>query len=266
MGFKHFGSPGVSGARIESDMPLRLVNGAPFLPRSPSISDHFTYGAGALNSHVPQNWVTTETGAATPFAPGAAALGGLLVATTGATTNNAEEMAGKNVGWKPSTMAPLVLEVRLKAVGATTATDGDFYIGFADAVTYTSGLAYVFSAASAFTTSAPVEFAGFGYSSIPTSGALFNSGANFIGVVTEKSSVAALAATTIAKDSNFHIYRVEMDASANAAFFIDDIQVGAVAAATTAATALVPYLSGIAKNSHANTITVDFINVGGSYV
>src|SRR5439155_19114552 len=135
-------------------------------------------------------------------------VGGALVDGTGATTNNGEELAGKGVIWQPSTMGtpgPLVLEVRAKFVGATTAKDGDYYLGFADAVTYTNSLPYVLSAASAFTTSAPVEFAGFGYSSIPSSGSMFNSGGNnFISGVTEKSSVAgSLVPSTTAKDSSF---------------------------------------------------------------
>lgn len=249
---------------------VRYVGGARPEMRSPFIFDHFTYGAGAINSHVPQNWVTTETGAATPYAP-STSNPTYLTAVTGGTTNNAEELAGKCVCWKPSTMATnarLVLEVRAKFVGTTTASDGDFVIGLADAVTYTSGLAYVASAASALTTSAPVEFAGFYYSSIPSSGALFNaSGNNFVGIQTEKASSAATpVATTLAKDSAFHIYRVEIDGSGNASFYIDDKLVGATASAVTATVALTPYIAAIAKNSHTHTATVDWIFVGGDIV
>jgi len=236
----------------------------------PSIFDHFAYGAGAFNSHVPQNWVTTETGAATPYAPGAT---GNTVATavTGGTTNNGEEFAGKNVCWTPSLMGAnqrLVLEVRAKFVGTTTAADGDFYLGFANAVTFTNSLPYVVSAASALTTSAPVEFAGFGYSSIPTSGTLFNaSGNNFMGMITEKSSVAGtVLSSAVAKDSNFHVFRVEMDSAANTTFILDGNVVGTQAAATTAATALTPYIVAIAKNSHTHTATVDYVFVGGDIV
>ena len=248
---------------------LRLVDGGRLECRAPYIFDHFAYGAGAFNSHVPQNWVTTETGAATPFAPGAT---GITVATgaTGGTTNNAEEIAGKLVSWNPSTMGDnvrLVLEVRAKFVGTTTAADGDFAIGLADAVTYTSGLAYVVSAASALTTHVPTEFCGFYYSSIPTSGGLYNSaGNNFVGAVTSKADVDTVTASTKAKDSSYHIFRIEMDSSANAAFYYDDEKVMTVAAAITANTALTPYIAAIAKNSHVNTATVDYIYVGGDLV
>lgn len=249
---------------------LRLTRGARPELRSPYIFDHFAYGAGAFNSQVPQNLVTTETGAATPFACGATGAT-VAIGVTGGTTNNAQELAGKLVGWNPSTMGVnerLVLEVRAKFVAATTATDGDFYIGFADAVTYTNSLPYVFSAASAFTTSVPTEFVGFGYSSIATSGALFQAGGNVIGMVTSKADVNAVAATTSlsVKDSSFHIYRLELDSAGNASFFIDDLSAGSVALAVTANTAFTPYINAVAKASHALTATLDWVFVGGDYV
>jgi hypothetical protein len=247
---------------------LKLLQGSRLEQRAPAIFDHFAYGAGAFNSHVPQNWVGTETGAATPFAPGATG-GTYAIGVTGATTNNAQELAGKGVLWTPSTMATnqrLVLEVRAKAVGATEPLDGDFTIGLADAVTYTNGLAYVVSAASALTTHAPTEFCGFYYSSIPTSGALFASGGNYIGAITSKAAVDTVTASSKVKDSSFHIYRIELDAAGNAAFYYDDEKVMSVAAAITAATALTPYIAGIAKASHALTVTLDYIFVGGDLV
>ena len=252
------------GNRLEFDnKTLHMTNGSVVRERAPRISEHWVQD---LQSGL---WTATEMGAAIPWAAAATANdGGIAVATTGGTTNNAEELGGKHIVWKPSLSVNqnLVLETRFKSVGATTPADGDFAIGFADAATYASGLAYVFSAASAFTTSAPTEFVGFYYSSVPTSGALFNSGGNnFIGLVTSKANVDAVVATTIAKDSNFHIYRLEVNSVGNAAFFIDDNLVGTVAAAITAATALTPYIAVIAKNSHANTGSSNYVMVGGDF-
>ncbi len=253
---------------MEYKRGIRLRSGGRLEQRAPGILDHFAYGAGAFNSHVPQNWVTTETGAATPFAPGATGAT-VAIGVTGATTNNGQELAGKLVGWNPSTMAadaPLVLEVRAKFVGTTTATDGDFAIGFADAVTYASSLAYVVSAASALTTSVPTEFCGFYYSSIPTSGTLFLAGGNPVGAITTKAGTDTINTTGVVKDSSFHIYRIELDAAGGATFYIDDTRVLSVPAAVTANTALVPYIAAIAKNSHAHTATIDYIFVGGDVV
>ena len=247
---------------------IRGINGGRQYTRAPQIMDHFT-GIATINSSVPQNWVTTETGAATPFAVASGTAGGVAIAVTGGTTNNGQELAGKNVMWTPSTMATktkLVLEVRAKFVAATTATSGDFAIGFGDAVTYANSLPYVVSAASALTTHVPTEFCGFYYSSIPTSGALFLSGGNPIGAVSSKADVDTVTAGTKVKDSNFHVYRLEMDSSSNAQFFIDDVHQFSIAAATTASVALTPYIGVVCKASHAQTATVDYIFVGGDLV
>jgi hypothetical protein len=260
--FRHYSD------RIElNSQDLVMVHSRP-LVRAVHLEDHFAYGAGAFNSHVPQSWVTTETGTATPYAPGTSGAS-LAIGVTGATTNNSEELAGKLVGWNPSTMGtvmPLVLEVRAKFVGATTATDGDFYIGLADAVTYASGLPFVVSAASAFTTTAPTEWVGFGYSSIPTSGTLYRASANYIGCVSCKTGTAAVVSSGVAKDSNFHTYCVAVDSSGNATFSIDGANFKYVAAAITANTALTPYIAAVAKASHALTATIDYIAVLGDVV
>lgn len=255
MSFRHFGS------YMETDKEVRLT-GRGIINRAPYIFDHFAYGAGALNSHVPQNWVTTETGAATPFAPGATG-GTYLTGVTGATTNNAQEVAGKGVLWVPSTMGGIVLEVRAKFVAATTATDGDIRIGLHDAVTETNGLAYVVSAASALTTHAPTDAAGFYYTSIATSGALFQSGGNPWGFVNSINDVDTVTAPSLAKvkDSSFHIFRLEIDTAGNAVHYIDGDLVGTVPLAVTPTIALTPYIAIIAKNSHALTGTIDYVYV-----
>jgi hypothetical protein len=239
-----------------------VINDAPF------IFDHFAYGAGALNSHVPQNWVTTETGTGTPFAPGATG-GTYLTGVTGGTTNNGEEVAGKGVLWVPSTMGGIVLECRAKFDGATTATDGDFYLGLNDAVTETNSLPYVVSAASALTTHAPTDGAFFAYTSIATSGSLFLADGNHIGMITSKADVDTVTAPSrsVVKDSEFHVYRLEIDAAGNCAFLIDGNSIGSVAVGLTPSVALTPYICAVAKNSHTNTATLDYLYVAaGSYL
>lgn len=261
MSIKHFGT------YLAPTKDLRLANGVNLEYRQDILFEHFNAGAVAINSWAPQTLVTTETGAATPFAINATA-GSNAVCVTGATTNNAQELAGKKVGWNPSTRGGLVLECRLKVVAATTATDGDFYIGFADAVTYTNSLPYVVSAASALTTNVPSNFAGFAYSSIATSGALFLTGGNHIGMVTTKADVDTVTAPSVSvvKDSSFHVYRLEIDSTGAATFFIDDVHVGTVAGAVTANVEYTPYINIVAKNSHAVTATLDYLRVSAPYV
>jgi hypothetical protein len=260
MSFRHYGTyqeptksiRAGSGTRIE-----RLGIGA-----GHCMELDFMEGAGALNSWVPQPLVTTETGAATPFAVNAT-VGSELVCVTGATTDNGQELAGKKVGWNPSTMDGITLIVRAKFVAATTATDGDICIGFNDAVTETNSLAYVVSTASALTTHAPTDHASFYYSSIPTSGALYSASGNVWGFVTTKASTDTVTAPSTAsvKDSSYHVFRLDIDSSGNATYHIDGVHVGTVASAVTANIPYTPYIACIAKNSHALTGTIDFIGV-----
>lgn len=252
---------------IEYNKDVRLNNGSRMFSRSPYIFSHFEAGAGAMNSWVPQIFVTTEAGTGTPFAVGAT---GATVATgvTGATTNNAEELAGKLVGWNPSTMTAgnLIMEVRMKTT-STTARNGDFFMGFNDAVTEASSLPYVVSTTSTLTTHAPTDAALFCYSSIPTSGALFSSTNNtFIGAITSKADVDTVTASTKIKDSNYHIYKVELTSAGHAQFYYDDEKIMVVASAVTADIAYTPYICAVAKASEAQTMLIDYIYVGGSYV
>jgi hypothetical protein len=247
--------------------------------RDPYLFDHFEKVVTRIGSSTTTDWGYTETGTGTPFAISATG-SGEAIGVTGGTTNNGEEIGGNSVIWKPSTMAlyqPLVMEVRAKFVGTTTVTDGDFAIGFADAKTFTSSLPFVVGLTSVYTTQAPVEFAGFHYSSIPTSGALYSAVAtavgNYIGIQSIANSVATAATTTAAvstgvkKDSGYHVYRVEVTSDPyDAVFYIDGVQVGQVGGAVTGTVALTPYICVNAKASHVNTATIDYIFVGGGRV
>lgn len=244
---------------------IRFLNGAGLLSRSPYLLDHFT------KDLVAGEWTATETGAGggkAAFAVAATANdGGYAVGVAGATTNNAEELAAKHVIWKPSILpadSRLVLEVRAKFVGSTTASDGEFFIALADAATYTNGRQYVIAANSTLSTTNPTEAAGFCYTSLASSGALFNSGGNnFIGTISTKANSGTVTASTFAKDSNFHTYRIQINSVGNVAYFYDDTLISTAGAAITAATALTPYIGVVGQNSHNNTATVDYVYVSG---
>jgi hypothetical protein len=238
------------------------------LERDPVLFDHFInlptrIGTGATD------WTQTETGGATTghvaFIQSIASTNSGYATGTGGQTSGQEEIAGKNVVWAPATMAGtqyLSMEARVKVIGATTATDGDFGIGFADAVTY-GAAPFVVSATSTLTSTGAVDWAGFYYSSLATSGALFG----IVGFLGSKNSTkSAVNATTLTKDSLFHTYRVDIDASGNATGFIDGEQTGFQPACVTAATALTPYITVIGTATHANAMSIDYIWVGGSRV
>jgi hypothetical protein len=253
---------------------IRLIDGAKFLVRTPQLMEHFLTSTPAA-----AGFTATDTGGGTAFATGATTPGGAAIGVTAGTTNNAGELGGTTIAWQPSTQAGsngpsgtalMVLEVRAKFVGTTTATDGDFYIGWADNKTYTNSLPYVTSTTSTFTTSVPSDFAGFGYSSIATSGVAFQAGGNPIFAVTTiantDTATALSAGGVVVKDSLYHIYRVELDILGNASFYIDDVFKGSVALACTAATLYTPYINVVAKNTHVHTATVDYVHVGATLV
>jgi hypothetical protein len=105
------------------------------------------------------------------------------------------------------------------------------------------------------------EFAGFAYSSVATSGALFGTVAG----LTIKAGTGTL--TTLknapADPTAFHIYRVEVDVNGTVALFIDDKFAGQVNAGVTPSVALTPYFDCVGQNSHNATMTIDYVFVGG---
>lgn len=235
--------------------------------RTPVLFDDFL-NPPTLNT---SNWTGTAdgtTGNDVPVAAVADTACGEITMASGSGALEAQEVAGAHIAWIPSTMGPLVLEVRAKFVAATAAVDGDFAIGFADAVTYTGSNPFILSAASVYTTDLPVEFAGFNYTSLATSGALYNSAAsgavgNFIGIKTCKNGTGTVAVSSgVAKNSSYKTYRVTISNSGLCTFYIDGQQVGQSAdAAVTVATALTPYIQVHTQASHENTATIDYIYV-----
>ncbi len=234
------------------------------------VAEDFIWGSGAFASWVPKMWTATETGTGTSHALFVCGTGenGTAVGVAGATSANAQELAMTNVMWKPSTMGPISIVARAKAVGTTTAADGDFFVGWADVVTGTSGLGYDISLTSTVTATGLTEGAVVGYSSIPTSGALHPaSGNNYYGYFSTLSTVAATPVVNPQlkkKDSNYHIYKVTISTAGDASFFLDGQIIGSVAAAVTSTTALTPYFDAIGRNSHANTATIDYVVVSAA--
>jgi hypothetical protein len=219
---------------------------------------HYTGTAvGTTGNDVPVTGLATEPG-------------GAITMASGTDANGAQEVAMGNISWKPSTMGPLTLEARFKVVAATEPIDGDFTFGFADAITFTSSVPFIMGATSAYTTDVPTEFAGFYYSSIPTSGAHAATTAtpigNYIGYHTVKNGTGTAASSTgVQKDSDYHTYRVTVSAAGLCMFYIDGDHVASSAsAAVTIATALTPYFNVTTKASHENTMTIDYIYVSGT--
>jgi hypothetical protein len=224
----------------------------------------------ALNTNLYTGTATGTTGNDVPVTGAATEAGGAITMASGTGANEAQEVAGASVMWKPSTMGPITLEARFKVVGTTEPIDGDFTFGLADAVTFTSGVPFVVGASSLFTTDVPTEFTGFYYSSIPTSGTLFSTNAtplgNFIGTHVDKAGTGNLAVSTgVVKNSLYKTYKVVVAADGGSTYSIDGTVVGTAAAASiTPTVALTPYFNVTAKASRENTMTIDYLYISGT--
>jgi hypothetical protein len=262
------------GGRIEYVRKnLRLDGNSMFLNRAPQIFDHFVTNTLDLTNGLWTEHATGTTGSDVVAVEVASGLGGLITGATG-TDALAGQIVTSRLLWNPSTMATkknLFVEVRAKFVGATTATDGAFYIGFGDAVTYTNDAPYVISAAGATTTGVPTEGAFVGYTSIAqTSGPVFAApGASLsLFALTSKTGTDTVTGlrTSNKKDSAFHTYRVEINSAGDCRFFVDDTFQASVPAGITANTPVAAQVNIMSNNSHENTFTIDYIAAGGGIV
>ncbi len=251
---------------------VRLDGDSPLLARHAQFVEHFFGLAIDATNGIVQSHSTGTTGSDIPFAIVANGIGGTAQVATG-TDANAGAIVSGPISFIPSTQAtkrPIWMEARMKVDGTTTPTDGDFYVGFGDARTYTNDLPYVISAAGATTTGVPTEGAFISYTSVTqTSGPVFDAtGDGTLFGLTSKTGTDSVTALKPAftKDSNYHIYRVEIDINGNVAFFVDDKFMGVAGAAITAATALSPQVSIVTKASHVNTLTIDYIAAGAGTI
>lgn len=245
------------GHRFELDgKSIEGRNGAHIFSRAPSIFDHF------VGDEVHGFWSPSETGAATPFAVLAAQDGGVANMVTGAVSGNAQIVAA-GLNFRPTNMAtrkPLVFEARCR-VPSNAAVE--YVIGLSDALTEASSIAYAVSATSTLSTHAPSNAAVFVYSSVPTSGALFNAGGNYYGVITTIADVDTISALTVQADTAYHIFRIEIDVNGAANFYLDDKHVKYVNAAVTADVPYTPFINIITRTAGAKTFYSDYIFTGG---
>lgn len=249
------------GSVVEYDgKGIRLVNGAGFLNRTPQLFSHFD------KTLVAGEWVATETGTGTNHAAFANSVtaGGWAKGIAGATGSQAQEI-GSVVAFTPSTQAlfkPIVFEARVSI--PTSVATGNVFVGLMDHNTATSGLAYVMSTSSTFTTSYPTDAVGFVYSATPTSGNLFTTSGNYWGAVSTISNTDTATRLDVNKAakvavSTAYVLRVEVDANGTAVFFQNGAFMGRVYQAVTAATPLYAYANITAVGSASTYLDIDYI-------
>lgn len=237
---------------------IRGVNGAELYTRAPQSFDHF------LQAAVPSSDFTeskTNTGAIALLSN---AIGGVIqIPTSGASGDALAEVWKRKLNPSKNAKArPVSFEARVLIPTLTTV---EVSFGLTDQTAVSGGIAYTASAASAVTTSTPSDGAAFYFGSVPTSGALFLSGGNSAGVITSIAGTDTAAAidTPVAMDSNYHIYRIEVDVNGAAMFFIDDKKVKFVNGAVTANSVLSPFFSVVTRTAAAREIDVDYLQFAG---
>jgi hypothetical protein len=268
----NYGSKITSGERADKYNNRSIegrIGGAHQYTRAPQFFEHF-FNAGLTTFSIPLVNTTNGTGTATVPATGStgtsAVPGGALIQAAG-TGRDALSVGGLSNWFLPSMAVhkPIVFEARAKFVGTTTATDGTFALGFFDANAYTAQAPYIIGAtgASGLTTKVPTNAAGFFYSSLVT---VTGSGYKEIYAVSSLAATGTLIRTGVTKDSNFHVYRVQIDVNGNAKFSIDDKVVGRQALAVSTSGTLTPYFNVQSENSHLHTMTVDYLFCGAEVV
>lgn len=179
---------------------------------------------------------------------------GTLVLTTG--DSNASQAADAiqvawALNWKASietATSRLVFQARVKMSAVTTV---QAFIGFTD---QDSALEMpVTLSATTFTTNAS-DAVGFMFDTTATTDTI-----RLVGVAADTD--ATMQDTANAWDTNWHIFRVEVDKNGAAEFFIDGLQVGTkMSGAVTPATALTPVLTARSLTTATRTMTVDYVH------
>lgn len=251
----HLGGEGFAGV-IVGDLPGNIYAEAtgPFLKQTQF--DDF------LGKTISTQWQLRHgsDGACVDFAH-TAALGGSAVGTMGAGAGATMAVNGVSIDdgmktWQAN-KAGLMMEARVKTDALTSRA---IFIGFTDTV---ASLLMPFTLSAGVLTSNSTDACGFLFDTAATLATMKLVGvANDVDTVVQDTAVAGLATAA------YHVFRVEVDASGNASFFIDGIQVGTapvagvnynMAAAMRATIPVSPIIAGFTRSAVSGTITTDWI-------
>jgi len=223
--------------------------------------DHFNTG-GTISPGL----VLTAEGSAVAAAAYGAGLGGTAVITSDDVAAKSHSLNGAGLIWeadRQSADQPLVFEIKVK-VG--TLAGREFWFGLSDALADTDPIAL--SLTSTFTTSVPTDGVYIGYSDTPTSGAAFLTGGNShtaISIIANANAVVATGTAAFATDT-YYVYRIEVDAQGNAAWFVDGKFFTSKAAALTKTVPLTFVAYAVPRTTAGSgeaVMTIDYIYCGG---
>lgn len=213
---------------------------------------------------VPAGIALREEGTTTSAATYGIGLGGEATITSDDVAAKSDSLNGIGLLWecdRQPTGQPIVFEARWKA-GATL-TANEFWLGISDAFDDTDPIAL--SLTSTFTTSVPTDGAYIGYSDTPTSGAAFTSGGNqhtAISIINNTNAVVATGQGAFAA-STYYTYRIQLDASGNAAYFVNGNLLGVKGGAVTATVPLTFVMYCVPRTTASAAMTIDYVYMGG---
>lgn len=199
-------------------------------------------------------------GATVNFANTAANLGGAAVGTMGANAGvsyatNGVQIDDGVLAWQAN-KGGLMMEARVKTDALTSRA---IFIGFTDQV---AALEMPFTIAAAVLTSNASDAVGFLFDTAATAATVKLVGvANDVDDAVQDVGVAGLATAA------YHLFRVEIDALGNTAFYIDGLPVGTLVAGTNYNMAaalrpsipLSPVVAGFTRAAGTGTITLDWL-------
>jgi hypothetical protein len=209
--------------------------------------DKVTYADDFGGSDINAYWTQSDDNGGTVAIGGGS--GGTVTLTTDANDDDRAIITG-SLNWLP-TKNP-VMEARVKVARIT---DGSFGVGFTDATTEGDNLQ-------------PFSVSGTTVTDTASNGAaiVFDTDAttDYFWVVNTKANTQGgniLPSTCVPVADTYINLRVALDSTGAATYYIDGVEVGYKAAATTASTLLCPYVSVINRAGAALVATVDYIKI-----
>jgi hypothetical protein len=209
-----------------------------------------------LGDVIADQWAVNKgsDGGAANFAVTTSSLGGVVRATTGAGAGASMAANGvlleKYLGWKAN-MGNLSMEARLKMSAISTIA---VFVGFTDQVGTLE--MPIGSAASAETiTTVATDAVGLFFDTSMTTDNWWAAGVKNDVDATHANTGKAPVADTWA------VYKIEVDKSGNAVFYIDGRKVAVVNAAVTATVALTPVIAAFRRAASSATVDVDYVHI-----
>jgi hypothetical protein len=241
---------------------LRVQSGFGVVQEAPAFFDHFI-----TPQTIATNWVTTVVNGGTAAILNGG-IGGIMQLTCPNTTSgdavSTVLIMGPSTGSsftcaKAAKDRPVVFEARIILPANVTQ---EFVFGFRGVAGRATAIDVAISATSTLGTSVSADIAALAYSTVATSNAMAS------GVVGAIASLNGVDATTKATfqtmDTNYHVYRVELDVNGNATYLIDGKFAAYQPLAFTPTAAIYPGIETVARGAVAASVNVDYAYLSSS--